>query len=43
LRGRDGEEGALVGFHVADQGGYIGVGEEGVGEDPGWWKAELGK
>lgn len=32
---RDGEEGALVGFGVADQGRDVVVGEEGVGEDLG--------
>ena len=37
-RRRDGEEGALVGFGVADQGRDVVVGEEGVGEDFGRWE-----
>lgn len=34
-RGRDGEEGALVGFGVANQGRNVVVREEGVGKDFG--------
>lgn len=34
-RGRDGEERALVGFGVADEGGDVVAGEERVGEDLG--------
>lgn len=32
----DGEEGAFVGFGVADEGGDVWVGKEGVGEDFRW-------
>lgn len=35
----DGEEGALVGFGVADEGGDVVVGEERVGENFGRWEA----
>jgi hypothetical protein len=35
----DGEEGAFVGFGVADEGGDVMVGEERVGEDFRWWEA----
>lgn len=36
----DGEEGAFVGFGVADEGGDVWVGEEGVGEDFRWGERE---
>ena len=41
-RGWDGEEGAFVGFCVAEEGGDVVVGEECVGEDFGRREALMG-